>query len=227
MNKWVLGILTGLVVGQIVWVNAASARKTVAFDEIDVQRINVREPDGTVRMVISNSGAAPGTFIKGKEIARPDRRIAGILFMNDEGTENGGLIFGGKKVDGKVDQVEHLSFDQYEQDQVISLDHGESNGNRHATLTFSDRPDAPLPWNLMARMDTPEGRAELEKMRAAGGFGVQRVRLGRTTERSSVLELKDARGRPRLVLKVDADGAATIDFLDEAGKVVRTVTPRG
>jgi hypothetical protein len=177
-------------------------------------------------MVISNSHAAPGTFVRGREIARPDRRDAGFLFINDEGTENGGLIFGGRKVDGRIEQGGHLSFDQYEQDQVISLDQGESNGERHATLTFSDRPDTPLPWNLMARMGTPEGRAELVKMQAAGSLGVQRVRLGKTSERSSVLELKDAAGRPRLVLKVAADGAATVDFLDETGKVVRSLTPR-
>ena len=225
-NKWIIGLLTILVLAQMVWVHAATARKTVAFEEIDVQRINVREPDGTLRMVISNSAAAPGTFVKGREIGRPDRRAAGILFMNDEGTENGGLIFGGRKIDGKVDQGGHLSFDQYEQDQVISLDQGESHGERHATLTFSDRPDAPLPWNLMATLDAPESRAALEKLQAEGSLGVQRLRLGKTKERSSVLELKDSAGRPRLVLKVAADGAATIDFLDEGGRVVRTLTPR-
>lgn len=226
-NQWMWGLLAALVLGQAVWVHAATARKTVAFDEIDVQRINVREPDGTLRMIISNSSAAPGTFVRGREIARNDRRDAIILFLNEEGTENGGLTFSGRKVDGKVQAGGHLSFDQYEQDQVISLDQGESGGVRHATLSFSDRPDSPLPWDVMARMETAEGRAELTKMEAAGRFGVQRVRLGKTTERSSVLELKDAQGRARLVLKVAADGAATIDFLDEGGRVVRTLKPQG
>jgi hypothetical protein len=225
-TKWILAALMAVFLGHVVWVDAATTRRVVAFEEVDVQRINVREPDGTLRMVISNSRAAPGTFVKGREIARPDRRDAGILFVNEEGTENGGLSFGGRKVDGKVIQNGHLSFDQYEQDQVISLDQGESDGERHATLSFSDRPDVPLPWDLMARLDTPAGQAELRKMEAAGGFGVQRVRLGKTPERSSVLELKDAKGRVRLVLKVAAEGAATIDFLDETGKVTRTITPR-
>ena len=222
-NKWILGLMTAMVLGQVVW--AATARKTIEFDEVDVQRINVREPDGTLRLVISSSSAAPGTFVKGREIARVDRRDAGILFLNEEGTENGGLIFGGRKVDGKAQATGHLSFDQYEQDQVISIDQGESDGVRHAMLTFSDRPDSPLPWDLIARMDTPAGRAEVRRIENEGGFGVQRVRVGKTTDRSSIVELKDAKGRARLVLKVAADGAATIDFLDEGGKVVRTLTP--
>jgi hypothetical protein len=221
-NIWIVGILiAGLIIGHIVWVDAATARKTVAFDEIDVQRINVREPDGTVRMVIANSSALPGAFFKGREITRPEPRGAGMIFLNDEGTENGGLTFDGRKTDGKVSQSGHLSFDQYEQDQVISLDQGESNGRRHATLSFNDMPDASLPYDLLPRMDTPEVQAEIQKI----GVGAERVRLGKTTDRSSVLELKDAKGRPRLVLKVAADGAATIDFVDEAGKVVRTLTP--
>jgi hypothetical protein len=28
--------------------------------------------------------------------------MAGLIFVNDEGTENGGLIFGGGKTDGKA-----------------------------------------------------------------------------------------------------------------------------
>jgi len=37
--------------------------------------------------------------------------------------------------------------------------------------------------------------------------------------------LHDAAGKPRLQLEVTADGAAAIKFLDDRGKVVRTVTP--
>jgi hypothetical protein len=32
----------------------SAAAKVQRFDEVDVHRINVREPDGTLRMVISN-----------------------------------------------------------------------------------------------------------------------------------------------------------------------------
>ena len=41
------------------WGRAAAEREVTSFAEIDVQRINVREPDGTLRMTISNSATAP------------------------------------------------------------------------------------------------------------------------------------------------------------------------
>jgi len=226
---WILGLLMiGLMMGQTAWVQASAARKVAAFDEIDVQRINIREPDGTLRMVISNTAAAPGVYLKGKEHPHPTRALAGVIFMNDEGTENGGLTFDGGMKNGKVHGSGHLSFDQYEQDQVISLDQGEDDGRRQATLTFNDRPDAPLPWDLLLdRSHTPEGQAAMRRLQESGGFGAQRVVIGKTEQRNSVLELKDEKGRARLVLKVAPDGAATIEFLDDAGKVVRTLTPKG
>src|SRR5262249_56629978 len=67
------------------------------FDEIDVQRINVWEPDGTLRMVISDKAHFPGLIIRGKEYPHP-RPQAGMLFFNNEGTENGGLYLAGDKV---------------------------------------------------------------------------------------------------------------------------------
>jgi hypothetical protein len=46
-------------------------------------------------------------------------------------------------------------------------------------------------------------------------------------EESAVMALRDAKGRKRLVLKVTPAGEASIQFLDETGKVVRTVSPEG
>jgi hypothetical protein len=66
-----------------------AAPKVQRFDEIDVHRINVREADGTLRMVISNQGRLPGVIERGKEHAKVDRPYAGMLFYNDEATENG------------------------------------------------------------------------------------------------------------------------------------------
>ena len=66
-----------------------SACWEAAFDEITVQRINLVEPDGTLRMVLSDKARIPGLVIRGKEYPREDRQTAGMLFFNDEGTENG------------------------------------------------------------------------------------------------------------------------------------------
>ncbi len=87
-----------------------------------MERINVVEPDGTLRMAISNRSLAPGIIIKGKEHPHPDRKTAAVIFYNDEGTENGGLSFGGERSkDGTESSSGHLSFDRYEQDQVFTI----------------------------------------------------------------------------------------------------------
>src|SRR5690606_12971006 len=78
--------------------NARAVKTTASFEEIDVKRINIREDDGTLRMIVSNTTRFPGIIFRGKHHPHPNRTTAGILFFNDEGTENGGLIFGGKKV---------------------------------------------------------------------------------------------------------------------------------
>src|SRR6202034_1617208 len=121
--------------GVIAWRPAGAERKVTEFAEIDVQRINIREPDGTLRMTISNAATAPGLIFKGTEHPFPNRQAAGILFFNDEGSENGGLLFGGAEKGQNVSSGGHLSFDQYEQDQVISLDQTEEHGRRRAGLT--------------------------------------------------------------------------------------------
>src|SRR5258705_11860257 len=88
-------VLTTLLAGFTLAGSAAA--KVQRFDEIDVRRINVREPDGTLRMVISNHARLPGVIARGKENPPVDRPYAGMLFYNDEGTEKGVLVFGGHR----------------------------------------------------------------------------------------------------------------------------------
>lgn len=202
-----------------------------AFDEIDVKRINIREDDGTIRMILSNNSRAPGIIMKGKEQPHPGgNRGAGIIFYNEEGSENGGLTFSGRTgPDGKVSSGGHLSFDQYEQDQVIQLTQNEYDGRRWAGMVVNDRPDAPLDFDLAKRItampEGPERTAALEKVKADGTFGRQRLYVGKTRDRESAVMLNDAMGRPRILMKVAPDGAASIDFLDDKGAVIRSVTP--
>ena len=73
----------------IVLLMAARSHRSETFDEITVRRINLVEPDGTLRMVLSNHDQMPGIIVKGKEFPKVDRPEAGMLFYNDEGSENG------------------------------------------------------------------------------------------------------------------------------------------
>lgn len=234
--KWLLGycvvVTTALLA--VVVVQSVTGARSGELDEIDVERINVREGDGTLRMVITNSDRLPGIIHKGIDRPHPGRDGAGMLFLNEEGTENGGLIFSGHRdASGKViDSFGHLSFDQFEQDQVVSLDQGEDpDGKRQAGLRISDRPGPPLPFaevGTLARAAGAEKEAIMKRLVAGGALsGKSRVFVGKSRERASEVVLSDEAGRPRMRLEVTAEGQASIQFLDASGAVVKTIRPDG
>lgn len=191
-------------------------QKKANFDEIDVHRINVIEPDGTLRMVISDKAEFPGIIVKNKQVyAHKDRRTAGMLFFNDEGTENGGLIFGGEKAkDGTVSSYGHLSFDRYLQDQVFTIDADEQGPHRESGLSIVDRPD----WPMTDVLNLPQ--SEWKKFLATHPRPHQRIYLGRSDDKSASLTLKDQDGHSRIVIRVAANGTPSLQFLDAGGKVV-------
>lgn len=203
------------------------------FEEIDVGRINVREPDGTLRLVISNRAQFPGAPWRGQEIPRPDRRsFAGMLFVNDEGTESGGLIQKGSVgLNGKPDAGLSLTFDRFRQDQVLQLLHAEQGGQAMTHLLINDEPSHELMdvkqrmerFDEIDRMKPPERRLAMQEMREKGLMPANRVRLGTTRDKASALSLADAQGRTRMLLIVSADGKPSIQMLDEQGKIAKTI----
>jgi hypothetical protein len=209
--------------------SAQSAR----FTEIDVERINVVEPDGKLRMVISNRPRSIGPVYKGKPFGYAGGTRPGIIFFNDEGSENGGLTFHGSRgPDGKFSAGHHLSFDQYDQDQIVVLNYRDDNGQRQMGLSFLDRVDMNI-FDLVAERDSinrlPDGPAKtaaLQKWRAPRNgvpLAAERVYVGRDRSKSASVNLSDRMGRARLRLVVDSLGAARIDFLDDAGQVTRRI----
>jgi len=200
------------------------------FAEIDVERINIVEPDGKLRMVIANRPRSIGPIYKGKPFGYAGGSRPGIIFFNDEGTENGGLTLTGKRApDGTYRASTHMSFDQFDQDQVVVLNYSDNNGDRQAGLEFRDRWNKPI-IEFAAELDSvnrmPEGPAKAEAMRRLrqpiqNGVvaNAQRVYIGRDRSKASLLRLSDPMGRPRLVLRVDSLGAPQLEFLDDSGRV--------
>lgn len=191
------GVLTMIFLGGAVY---ASHPRNTTMDEITVQRINIVEPDGTPRMILSNHAKLPGVLVHGKE--KPlDRPQAGLIFLNDEGSEIGGLIFGGKKdKDGKVrDSGGSLSFDRYEANQVVQLLGVDDSEDRLAGLMVSDSP--------------------------SGTDVRRRVWLGRGDDGAATLALRDGDGRQRIVMSVAEDGTSRISVLDADGKTVKELLP--
>src|SRR5688572_21142783 len=112
------------------------------FEEIDVERINIIEKDGKLKMVISNGERQHPGIIDGKMLSR--KRPPGMLFFNEKGDECGGLSFDGDQKDGKASAGGLLAFDRFRQDQTVGIQYGEGNGQYHAGLRVWDRPDTSL-----------------------------------------------------------------------------------
>lgn len=181
----------------VVMLTGATRHSTQSFDEIQVHRIDVVEPNGTLRMVISNKDRLPGVIVKGvehPEFGEP-RPQAGMLFYNDEGSENGGLIFGGRKNDkGEVlDSGGSLSFDKYGANQVVQLAGVDDVSDHFAGLAVSG--------------------------------DKQRIWVGANADGSASIALMDGKGRKRIVMQVPDQGSPSIAFLDENGKVARSFLP--
>lgn len=194
------------------------------FEEIDVERINIVEKDGSTRLVISNKERSPGPIQRGQPFGYPGGTRAGMIFYNDEGTENGGLIFSGKRIDGKVTAVGSLTFDQYEQDQNIALQYVDDMGKRRAGLMIRDYPttisamELDEKWKAVKEM--PDGPAKTEAQNKLRQYSSKlRMYIGRGRNGSSLCALADAQGKIRLQLEVDSSGAARLEFLDENGQV--------
>lgn len=204
------------------------AQQKAKFTEIDVERINIVEPDGHYRMVISNRPRSIGPIYKGKPFGYPGGTRPGMIFFNDEGTENGGLTFTGKKgPDGKYQASTHMSFDQFNQDQVVNLDYTDNNGRRVMGFSINDRADIDIFRMVEMRdsiMKIPEGPrrdAAMQTLLRPDGvpLSVQRVFIGRDRDKNAALNLSDSEGKVRARLAVDSAGNASLEFLDAAGKV--------
>jgi hypothetical protein len=211
---------------------AEAVRQRPKFDEVDVERLNIVEKDGRLRLVLSNRARAPDVITDGKSI-KPRRgpRPAGMYFYGDRG-ECGGLVFGtsdGGK-DGRYYAGSALLFDQYRQDQTVGIMYNDETGRRSAGLHVWDRPDTPM-WKLAEKLEAidklPEGHRKQEALRELreSSPSASRVFVGKSQRRAAEVVLADGKGRPRIRLSVDADGGAGLEFLDEGGKVVRRLAP--
>jgi len=215
------------VVAAFLFLTAFAQTPAQRIDELTVQRLNVVDANGTLRMVISNKDRMHPGIIDGITINRR-RTSVGILFFNDEGDEVGGLTFTGTDDNGRRADA-RLMFDQLKQDQIIGISYGEGGGQRTAGLQVWDRSDQPLS-DLVKAVNAanalPEGpqRDEaMKKARANALPGAQRVFVGRNGDKSASVSLADANGKARLVMTVGADGAASIDFLDADGKTIQRI----
>lgn len=206
--------------------------QSLNLEELTAKRINIVEPNGQLRLVISNKEKSPENLAYGKPIGIPGGNRPGIIFFNDEATECGGLVFSGRKdsSDGKYFASGHFSFDQYNQNQVLYFQYLDDNGERRTGLYVDDwhnSPDFPefrRQYKALEKLPAgPDRDARLKEMlepaHADPAFA-HRVFVGRDEAKSALINLSDERGKVRIQLKVDSAGDARINFLNDSGKVV-------
>lgn len=220
----------------IVLVTAFKNSGNQRFAEIDVERINIVEQDGTVKMVITNVERFPNGVekINDRPTNADRKKRSGMLFFNEDGIEAGGFIYDGKKTADGHSAGLSLTYDQYDGDQVMQLltqDVGQ--GDKRfvsSTLTFNDRPSKETQLRTMEIMNELEelGKTDQQAMRAkykeyeAQGLvgGVPRVMLGKSRSENNGLFLFDEKGMPRAMFYVDKENNAKLDFYDAQGNTI-------
>jgi len=207
----------------------AQTKKT-RFTEIDAERINVVDPDGRLALVLANTQRLPGPMIAGKELAKElsagRTGSAGLIFVDREGNEIGGLVYGAAvKPDGTVTADSSLTFDQHHQDQVVGIQYEQDGSKRSYGLSVWDRPSK---VSIAEMLEASKGERDRDArhrqfaalLQARGDVsGARRVFLG-SQDRTAALRIMDPSGRERIRLSVDDGGAARLEFLDEHGTVV-------
>jgi len=230
LKIWSVGSTCLLVLGAVTVFTQGQAGGT-RFQEISVERINIIEQDGRVKLVLANGARQADAVIDGRVIVPGRTRPAGLMFFNDEGDEVGGLIFSGRTQDGQPRATGSLTFDQWKQDQTVALQYVDQNGQRRAGLSVIDRPNTSLAvFAGMAEkrlaLSTDAERAVFDREVAAlRAQNAPRLFAGKDTGGNATVVLSDPQGRQRLVMTVDPAGRPSIRFLDESGRTVREIVP--
>ena len=208
----------------------ATQNKKQRFEEIDVERINIVEKDGKLRMVISNQERQHPGIVNGKVIERKGPRPPGMIFFNHLGDEMGGLLFGDNGGNGHFGS---FTFDKVRNDQTMGFRYLESdNGTYQSGLEMWQQPNIPSDV-MLAKYEAANKIADEAKRKAAiqalidnNEVTTNRLFLGKRRDNSAMLLMSDSKGRPRLRMQVAPDGTPKLEFLDEAGKVTYTL-PEG
>ncbi len=237
MNKELIFLRTfavATVMGMVVITSSAFKQNgNQKFSEIDVERINIIEKDGTVKMVITNVDRFPNgsDVINNRPTNEKRKKRSGMLFFNEDGIECGGFIYDGQKTENGHSSGLSLTYDQYDGDQVMQLlTQDYQQGDRRfvsSSLAFNDRPsnESQLKTSeIMKELDAlrekdPEKMKEKYKQYQEEGLlgGVPRVMLGKSRSQNNGLFLFDDKGMPRAMFYVDKENNAKLDFFDDQG----------
>lgn len=199
------------------------------FEEIIVERINIVEPDGKLKMVISNQERQHPGMMDG-EIYKTRKRPPGIIFFNEEQDEVGMLAYYGNATEGGNQLF--LSFDQYKDDQVMQLmEYTKENGDNRYGLQLWERGKTLKMHDRIVIMDSLEKegynyRQKLDYLKVKNGgepILAPRMFMGRNYNRETGVFLQDNNGVDRMRLYIDPNNLPKLEVLDEKGELIKDI----
>jgi len=170
------------------------------FETLTVERINIVDPDGTLRLAIANRAHPPDVIYRGETY--PKRSIddlAGIVFYESDGDELGGVA--AAKLRDMRQSAFILDYTHQLTDGVGIVKRESEDGERwEAGFFISDR----RPY---------------EPGKVTSSQGVERIWLSNRNKDASLV-ISDPDGRPRIRIGVNETGEPSIQMLDENGSPV-------
>jgi hypothetical protein len=199
-------LMTVVIVGAAGALAATTApSRDAQFGTITAERINIVEPDGLFRAVLTNGARTPGPMKEARAGAKEGERnfpFAGLMIYDHRGQEQGGYGTGYAPTQGSLG-VSTLDWpggaDGGFGEAIATFRRVDANGIASSGIQFADRP--------------PVGSDPRD------GVDRRRIKLQNVNRDAEVL-LADAQGKDRIKLRVDANGEASIEIVDEAGRTV-------
>lgn len=191
--------------------------------ELNVERINIREADGTIKMVLSNKSRQHPGRMNGKDNQARERE-AGLIFFNTDGDECGGLVYDNDRKSAGM----AYSIDKFRDDQIMQLQYMEDTRNKKRKYglqfwtygkedAFGERGER---YQALLKLKSRQDRdSALKKMENEGLLATDRMFIGKTFRDELGLFISDERGRPRIRIYVTKDNRAVMETIDESGKV--------
>lgn len=209
------------------------SNKKEKFTELDVEKLNIVNRNGKVKLTLFNQENIPPAIMDGQDILPGHRQsdpISGMMFYNSEGDECGGLIYGNEiNEDGNVSAGASLTFDQYKQDQVVQVHYSEKDGEGLYGFSVYDRPDTPLSEIIekvneikSSNLSEEDKSKELDKVYSGNA---PRAFMGKEQNGDMFIKLMDSMGRQRIRMVVDKNDVPRMEFLNENGEVTYKLPP--
>lgn len=186
--------------GTFLLAGAASSPGDARFGTVTAERINIVEPDGLYRAVLTSAARTPGPMKQARDGAKEGKRnfpFAGLIIYDADGEEQGGYGTGQSEKQGSL--------------AVRAIDWGDGRGEAVATFRRVAPDGSGLAGTYISEYP-PQGETPMD------GRDRRRIKL-QVPGRDAEVLLADREGRDRIVLRVDEAGEAVIEIRDAEGRV--------